>query len=540
MSGRLRTVVALAVLAALYMLVIAAGNSRAWSGSDAGGKVATVKHMADDRLSRPDVGYWAERWDPDGANHPLIYTRHVGGRWLQVTSLPFVYLGVPLYDAGGTAGLLLLPLAGSLIAAYGGRRLALALGARSGWGAFWLVGTATPMLFYAGDFWEHSAAVGLALLALALALDGGTPRALAAGLLGGVAIVLRTEMVLYAVALGVGLVLLRDERRAWLRKPARLVLLVMGTSGVLVANAVAERALLGAGLRDARAAENMAAAGQGLGQRLSDGLLTALGLLADDTGRTFVAGGLLLVALLIAAGGAVQRGRAARAWRVGVAGAIALYLVRAIQGLGFVPGCIPAAPVSAAGLTGAQRGRQRAVACAALVALPAVWLLSWRGQLIPQWGGRYVLLTGALLTVVGAVALERVGWRQPAVIALVGLGVAVTAFSAAWHVERTNDVAAAFTRIDRAPDDVVIVSGVAHLAREGGAFYGDRRWLTSVTEQGLDEAVAVARRAGIARIDVIATRATPTLAGWRSVGVRRVDFLDVELTITRYARAALR
>ena len=83
---------------------------------------------------------------------------------MQVTSLPFVYAGLPLYKAAGTAGILLLPIAGSLLAAYAARRLALALGASTGWWAFWLVGVGTPMLFYAGDFWEHSMGVGLMLL----------------------------------------------------------------------------------------------------------------------------------------------------------------------------------------------------------------------------------------------------------------------------------------------------------------------------------------------------------------------------------------
>ena len=78
---------------------------------------------------KPDVGYWAATWDPNGEHHPLIYTERHGKQWVQVTSLPFVYAGLPLWRIGGTAAILLLPVAGSLLGAYGARRLALALGA---------------------------------------------------------------------------------------------------------------------------------------------------------------------------------------------------------------------------------------------------------------------------------------------------------------------------------------------------------------------------------------------------------------------------
>jgi hypothetical protein len=285
--------------------------------------------------------------------------------------------------------------------------------------------------------------------------------------------------------------------------------------------------------------ENVSAAGQDLGHRLSDGALTGIGLLPDTTGRAFIAGGLVTVALLLVAVGTLPNRTQWLGWRVGAASAFALYFVRASQGLGFVPGCIPASPLSAAGVIGADDGRRRAVAAAAVATLPVVWLLSWRGQLIPQWGGRYVLLTGVLLTVVGAVALERAGWRQPAAAVLVGLGLAVAVFSAAWHVDRTRDVAASLAELNRVPSDVVVVSAIAHLGREGGAFYGERRWLTSLTGDDTASAVAVARRAGARRIELVTFDETPgviTFAGWRPAGYRVIDFLGIPLRATRYVR----
>ena len=233
-------------LAAVYLIVIAAGNTHAWSGSDAGGKVATIRWMDQHHSLKPDVGYWAARWDPQGDHHPLIYTTRHGREWVQVTSLPFVYAGLPLYKVAGTAGILLLPVVGSLLAAYGARRLAIALGSPGGgrW-AFWVVGLGTPMLFYAGDFWEHSMAVGLALVGLALAFEGGVWRALVAGLVVGLAAVLRTEVLIYVAAVGVALLFVREEREAWLRRPARVVAVAGGLGAVVVANTLIERAVIG-------------------------------------------------------------------------------------------------------------------------------------------------------------------------------------------------------------------------------------------------------------------------------------------------------
>ncbi len=46
------------------------GDPRAASFSDAGGRLATVKTMADDGRWVPDLGYWAGPVDPDGSAPP--------------------------------------------------------------------------------------------------------------------------------------------------------------------------------------------------------------------------------------------------------------------------------------------------------------------------------------------------------------------------------------------------------------------------------------------------------------------------------------
>ena len=47
----------------------------------------------------PDLGYWAERFDPNGVAHPIALNYHIGDQWVNVTTLPMIYAAVPLYDA---------------------------------------------------------------------------------------------------------------------------------------------------------------------------------------------------------------------------------------------------------------------------------------------------------------------------------------------------------------------------------------------------------------------------------------------------------
>jgi hypothetical protein len=527
------------VLVAVYVAIAALGDAHAWSGSDAGGKVATVKVMAERHSWTPDVGYWAARWDSGGEFHPLIYTQRKGRDWVQVTSLPFAYLGVPLWHLAGVNGLLAIPIAGSVLAALAARRLARELGARRGDLAFWLVGAASPVLFYATDFWEHSMGVGLGLMATALTLGRRTvPRIALAGLLFGLAGVIRTEILIYAVVLGIVVLTSRRERRDLLGRPVLALVAVASLALPLVVNYAAERAVLGSAGRSSTASSHVSAAGSELSDRAHDALLTSLALFPDDSTRSFVFGGIVLAALLVLGRRLRSPTELDTTGKAAAAVGVAAYAARVVDGAGFVPGLFSAAPAAGAGLSAAT-GRARVVAWTAIGALPFVWALQWRGQLLPQWGGRYVLLTGALLTVVAAVEIERAPRRAVGAV-VIGLAAAVTLLGAAWHIERTNGVARAARATFAVPRDDVIVSGIVHLGREYGAFYGDRRWLSSLGGGDLRRAVAVAGRAGVRDIDVVQIdeRSDVTgFTGWSAVGRRTVDFLGVPLRVDRYRRA---
>ena len=111
----------------------------------------------------------------------------------------------------------------------------------------------------------------------------------------------------------------------------------------------------------------------------------------------------------------------------------------------------------------------------ASAALPLVWAFQYSGGAGPQWGGRYELVSGALLVVAGVVALAG---RRRALTAVLGLSLFVTAFGVTWLSVRSHGVAAAFETI-LARDDEAVISAETHLFREGGAFYRPgAHWLT--------------------------------------------------------------
>src|SRR5207302_443109 len=138
--------------------------------------------------------------------------------WVNVTTLPMLYLADPLYRLGGYRLTLLLPMLGSVLAALAARVLARRLGG-GGWVAFWVVGLASPLAIYALDFWEHSLGVALMAWGVVLLVDvvegrAGWRAALGAGLLFGSAATMRTEALVYAlVATGVVCVMLLVRRR---------------------------------------------------------------------------------------------------------------------------------------------------------------------------------------------------------------------------------------------------------------------------------------------------------------------------------------
>ncbi len=525
-----RPLVACLLLLAVYAALSAFNDPHAYLGTDTGGKVATLRAMDARHDLDPDLGYWARHYDPRGVVHPITPNRRFGDRFVYLTTLPMPYAAIPLYDLGGTRAIVLLPMLGAVACAAGARALSRRWGGRGNL-AFWAVGLATPVAVYALDFWEHT--LGLAAMAwgVVVLIDVAHGRrgwrgALVAGALFGAAATMRTEAFVYMLVAGivVGCVVFRRERRLLVGLvPAAAV----GTAIPLFLNQVLEQIALGAPLRSGRAAAAARAASSGAWVRVREAFTTFVGLNAYREPIDWIVGACIVVFLGGAAYCALTGGRRRVVVGFGV-GAGVLLLLRFMDGLGFIPGLLTASPLAVVGLFATDRDRRfRMPVAIASSALPIVWAVQYLGGADPQWGGRYLLLSGFLLAAVGATALERIPpGRAHAFVAVAAL---VTAAGVGWLEVRSHEVAAGVGRIV-ATDEVVLVRGVPHLLREAGAFYGpDRRWLNAETDREVPVALRVIEDAGARRFRLVGLETSPAphqLDGWVRVRTSRVKFVS--------------
>ena len=85
--------------------------------------------MQEDGTATPGVGYWAAEWDPDATVHGLYYTSVVDGNFVNVTTVPVIELARPLFAVAGYRAALLWSMLGAVAAAFAARALALRAGA---------------------------------------------------------------------------------------------------------------------------------------------------------------------------------------------------------------------------------------------------------------------------------------------------------------------------------------------------------------------------------------------------------------------------
>ena len=549
-------------LVALAMLVLMLGyaccalldNPRGTLGTDTGGKLATLQVMKERHSWSPDVGYWAERFDPSGALHPLYYTHRVGGAWVNVTTLPMLLAAHPLYDVGGPRAVLVLPMLGAAFAALAARALARRVsGRRAGWWAFWCVGLASPIAIYALDFWEHAPGVAFLLWAVVFMYDlidgrAGWRGALAAGALFGAAATMRTEALVYAaVAAGTAAVVLIHRtvvrrEQSWIRNFQLGFAWLGGIGAVLVANQLLERAVVGNAIRAERAAGTAGMAGDATSLRAQEAMTTAVGVNRFDVHTSWLVGALAVAFVAYAAWQFAARRRAdLRVGAIALGAAFVLYLGCIAGSLDFVPGFLAASPLAAAGIAvGWSVRRWRIVGAVALVALPLVWVFQFTGGAAPQWGGRYLLVTSTLLVIGCAAVLPAM--PKAGRVALVALAVLVTASGLALLSQRSHTVADAMTAIET-HDGTVLVSREPHVLREGGAFYdAEARWLTATTPRNLASAGEIATDvdAPALRVVSIEGRKVPaTIGEWQRARRSRVEFVPgVYLNVVTYTRAA--
>ncbi len=487
-------------LLVLYLGVAQLTDPRAYLSTDTGGKTATLEAMVEGGDWDPDLGYWAASYDPDGSLYPMWSTKRIDDSWINVTSLPMILAARPLYAVGGYRAALLLPMLGTIAAALAAGALSRRLGSLDGALATWAVGLSGPLFVYALDFWEHSigiALMGWGVVALIDRCNGseGLLAALSAGLLFGAAGTMRQEALVYGFVAGivlVGMLLLRRQVISALFSGAAMV---FGTILMIAANAVLEIGLVGESFRTSRSTGTVAAGGSSLGLRFEEAIITAA--VPFSPGQlTGMIAAVALVAGLAWLTIAVLDGHRPVIPAVIVGGIyLVLFLEVVAIGPSFVQGMIATTPLAGVGLAcGVRRRDPEAliVMVVALGSLPLVWAVQFTGGALPQWGGRYILLSGwALMTI----AVSHLESRSPEYLrAIAGVGLAVTGLGVWWTIQRTNAVGSAFEQLVQI-DEPVLVFADPFLSREGGPKVIENDWLAAVSADDRAEAATVLTQA---------------------------------------------
>ncbi len=407
--------VALAVVLLALVPVLGTGSS---FSADEGAAIVQARH-----LSRGEgwlVDHPLPQADPTGKAYPL----ELSGRGPNGAA-PFVKH--PLYAlllagadrVAGTTGMVLLSVAGTLIASALAASLAGQLRPDLSRPALWVTGLATPLLFDGYLVIAHTlgaaAAAGAVLLALRAAGSRGR-RAVAVAEAAGciaVAVLLRNEAVFWGLGLGVTLGTLAVLRRN--RALAGAAIAVVGAAGL---------AHFGEALWYGRILGSHAV---GLGSAPADGGLLAgrahslaLTWLRPGYGK-FPGAELALVVMLAAViAGTVAARRHPDSRRViaglAVVAALASLTAFVVAPTNLVPGLLMAAPVIAAGLVALRRsslrplGAQVALGTFTVFAL-AVVATQYSNGGSAEWGGRYFALGLPVLVPVVVLALADLGAR---------------------------------------------------------------------------------------------------------------------------------
>ncbi|MEZ5244084.1 MAG: hypothetical protein R2707_03235 [Acidimicrobiales bacterium] len=545
-----RTLPSILALTIVLFLLAQLTDPAGYLSTDVGGKTATIEVIIEDGPRAPDLGYWAEEFDEDGSLYPMWSTGKVGDSWVNVTTLPMLYVAVPLWKLGGPRLAVLIPVLGTVLAAAGAAALAARIGGdrRQRSMAFWLVGLASPATIYALDFWEHSLGLALITWGMVLALDAGSDQRirwwvpLAAGLAFSGAASMRQEALIYGVVAGVVLV----GRLTVGAKPLTAVLrggaMIIGTGLGLAANAAFEWWVFDTTLRAGRGGSTAAAAGTDLMVRLEEAVVTGVAPMAGTNGSALLVAGLLfalLVALGVKADAPATEQRMIWAGLAAVAALTVLDLL--IDGLRFVPGMAATTPLAVFGLArGLRRGPARAVTAMALAALPVVWMTQFAGGASAQWGGRYILPSGLLLLVVAVVTYDT-GRAHETMRKVAVAGLAITIVGLAWAIVRTHGVADAGRVLADRPEDALLFHD-PFLAREPGPLGLDERWLAAPTAALVAEAGEVLAAAGVERVgyvDYDIGREVPDIPGYVPVGESTIGLVnDLRLRIVTFERTS--
>ncbi len=170
-----------------------------------------VKYAQIDALARShtlSVGSTSEELSVFRPAFDAFY-RQVGSTYQAIFSPAYALVVLPFYLLIGMRGLVIPAIFGTLLSAYGSGLIGKTLGSRYPGAIVFVVGLATPLIFYAFVLWEHALSVGLVVMATYLTLK---KRAMAAGILAALAIWFRPETMLFGPALALAVLVAFDRR----------------------------------------------------------------------------------------------------------------------------------------------------------------------------------------------------------------------------------------------------------------------------------------------------------------------------------------
>ncbi|MGE5815166.1 MAG: hypothetical protein ACM36C_11810 [Acidobacteriota bacterium] len=313
----------------------------------------------------------------------------------------FPVLSAPLIVVAGLRGAYLLPAISFvlLVPLMNATRRALVPSLSPAWLGFFVV-VVNPVFFYALEFWEHVPAIALLTAVTALVsmpnshARPAASRMVAAGLLGGIAVLLRPEAAWYLAAL-VAVLGLRFALFAQFGAGAGLILLpfaianFMHSGNPLGAHATANLAPLGSAYIETHVHR------------------TALWLLPSS------GAGLIGAALLVVSSGArILSFRSRHLYWSGLAGGL---LIAASAAFGELPreSLWTAWPVGVLALTGLRRDRSTAMlGTISLITLSGITLTSTHDG-GAQWGPRFLLIAAPALVLLAAKAAQELTTAVP-------------------------------------------------------------------------------------------------------------------------------
>ena len=300
------------------------------------------------------------------------------------------------------------------------------------------------------------------------------------------------------LALGGALV----ARRSPFAAAIRGLMMMAGFAAMIGAHAAVEVAVTGGSSRGGRAAGTVGGVGVGLVERLHTGLITLLFPLNGEHPLSYTLGIGLVIALAWWSATRLAGGNDKLATSGLRAVALCIGAVWLAFGPRFVPGLVPTTPLAVIGAVAVFRGRHILLGALALVPVQLVLAVQFTEGAYVQWGGRYLLTTGATLAVAAIALVADDHRRTVAVVAVAGL--VTTAYGVSWRIERAERVGddwAALLDASNAAEaiavgDVVVVFLDGHHAREAGPLFLDRRWLAAPEPDALPDLFEALAAAG--------------------------------------------